>query len=100
LAAPIGGDFTGSARSFPSFVHAYRGGTHEEMAPNAYIQGWETFESYQFNLGSTYIYKPPPGIAKLLGGMDQAIILFELGAQWVPDMPDVCELPLEAPGTF
>ena len=100
LAAPIGGDFTGAARSFPSYVLAYRGGTHEEVAPNAYIRGWENFESYQFNLGSTYIYKPPPGIAKLLGGMDQAILLFELGAQWVPDMPDVCELPLEAPGTF
>ncbi len=100
LAAPIGGDYTGAARSFPSYVLSYRGLQHEEIAPNAYIRGWEKFESYQFNLGSTYIYKPPPSIAKMLGGMDQAIMLFELGAQYVPDLPGPCELPMEAPGTF
>lgn len=99
LAAPIGGDYTGAARSFPSYTLAYRGLQHEEIAPNAYIRGYETFKSFQFNLGSTYIYKPSRTIAKFLGNMDQAIILFELGAQYVPDLPGPCELPLEGPGT-
>ncbi len=100
LAAPIGGDYTGAARSFPSYTVAYRGLQHEEIAPNAYIRGWENFESYQFNIGGTYIYKPPGPIARMLGGMDQMIIFFELGAQYVPDLTGPCELPLEAPGTF
>ena len=100
LAAPIGGDYTGAARSFPSYVLAYRGYKHENVPANAYIRGYENFESYQFNLGSTYIYKPPPKLAVLMGGMDQAIILFELGAQYVPDLTGPCDLPLEAPGTF
>lgn len=95
LAAPIGGDYTGSARSFPSFVVAYRGLEHEEIAPNSYIRGWEEFESYQVNIGGTYIYKPSIDLAK----MDQAIVLFEVGAQYVPDLTGPCELPLEAPGT-
>ena len=73
---------------------------HEEMAPNAYIRGWEIFESYQFNIGGTYVYKPPGPVAKLLGGMDQMLFFFEIGAQHVPDLTGPCELPLEAPGTF
>ncbi len=100
LTAPVGGDYTGAARSFPSYLLAYRGLPHEDMAPNQYIQGWETFESYQFNLGGTYIYKPPGAVSKALGGMDQLIFFFEFGAQWVPDITGPCELPLEAPGTF
>ncbi len=100
LAAPLGGDYTGSARAFPSYLVAYRGMQHEEMAPNAYIRGWEIFESYQFNIGGTYVYKPPGPVAKLLGGMDQMLFFFEIGAQHVPDLTGPCELPLEAPGTF
>ncbi|MGH6629108.1 MAG: DUF1302 family protein, partial [Burkholderiales bacterium] len=94
LAAPVGGDYTGSARSFPSYTVAYRGLTHEEIAPNSYIQGWEEFESYQFNLGGTYVGKPN------FLGLDQAIIFFEVGAQYVPDITGPCELPLDGPGTF
>ncbi len=93
LTAPIGGDYTGSARSFPSYTVAYRGLTHEEIAPNSYIQGWEEFESYQFNIGGTYVAKPN------FLALDQTIILFEVGAQYVPDLTGPCELPLEGPGT-
>lgn len=96
IGAPLAGDYTGSARSFPSYVVAYRGLVHEEIEPNSYIRGYEEFESYQFNIGGTYIYKPSFNLAS----MDQAIVIFETGAQYVPDITGPCELPLEGPGTF
>jgi hypothetical protein len=94
IGAPAGGDMVGSARSFPNFVLPWRGIAQGENAAGSYIRGWETFATYQFNLGSTYVATP-----RILG-MDQAIILFEVAATWVPDMPDQCELSLEGPGTF
>ncbi len=92
LGAPIGGDAPGSARAFPNFVMPYRGTASGETPPNSHIRGWERFAAWQFNLGSTYVAQPP--------GMDQLLILTELAATWVPDLPDPCELPLEGPGTY
>lgn len=92
IGAPIGGDAPGSGRAFPSFVNAYRGIAQGETPPNSYIRGWESFAAYQFNLGGTVVGNPPL--------MDQLAFFFELAATWVPDMPDQCELSLEAPGTF
>lgn len=92
LGAPIGGDAPGSARAFPSFVMPYRGVASGETPPNSYIRGWERFAAWQFNLGATYVAKPAL--------MDQLLVLAEVAATWVPDMPDPCTLPLEGPGTF
>ena len=86
----------GSARSFPSFVGAYRGVGAGETPPNSYIRGWEEFDVYQFNLGATYVQ----GATDNVIGADQLIWLFELGAQWVPDLPGTDELQIEAPGTY
>jgi len=94
IAAPVGGDLPGAARAYPSYVLPYRGQRNEELAANSYIRGWETFESYQFNLGGTYVFVPN------FLDMSQFLFLFEIGAQYVPDLPGPCELPLEAPGTF
>lgn len=100
LLAPLGGDVVGASRAYPSYVLPYRGLQNEEFPGNTYIRGWETFETFQYNIGGTYIYKPAGIIAQLLGSMDQLIFFFELAATHVPDLPGPCELPLEAPGTF
>ena len=85
----------GSARSFPSFVGAYRGVAAGETPPNSYIRGWEEFDVYQFNLGATYVQ----GATDNVIGADQLIWLFEVGAQWVPDLPGTDKLQIESPGT-
>jgi len=85
----------GSARSFPSFIGAYRGVAPGETPPNSYIRGWEEFDVWQLNLGSTYVQ----GATDNVIGADQLIWLFEVGAQFVPDLPDTDVLQIEAPGT-
>lgn len=85
----------GSARSFPSFVGAYRGVAAGETAPRSYIRGWEKFDVWQANLGGTYVQ----GVTDNVIGADQLIWLFEMGAQYVPDLPDTSELQIETPGT-
>ncbi|MGH8481491.1 MAG: DUF1302 domain-containing protein [Nevskiaceae bacterium] len=85
----------GSARSFPSFVGAYRGVAAGETPPNSYIRGWEKFDVWQFNLGGTYVQ----GATDNVIGADQLIWLFEVGAQFVPDLPGTDVLQIESPGT-
>lgn len=97
----------GSGRSFPSFIGAYRGiAAGEQLSTDrsqpldsnnrGYIRGWEYFDVYQFNLGATYVQ----GATDNFLGADQVIWLFEVGAQWVPDLPSTEELQIEAWGTF
>lgn len=103
----ITGHVPGSGRAFPAFVTAYRGGVvglnpgsdwsqpFDRNNPG-YIQGWEEFQVFQFNLGGTYV----AGASDNPIGADQIIYLFETGATWVPDLPALDQLQLEAPGTF
>jgi hypothetical protein len=85
----------GSARAFPSFVGAYRGVAAGETPPESYIRGWEKFDVWQFNLGGTYVQ----GATDNVIGADQLIWLFEVGAQFVPDLPGTDVLQIESPGT-
>lgn len=85
----------GSARSFPSFIGAYRGVAAGETPPNSYIRGWELFDVYQLNIGGTYVQ----GVTDNVIGADQLIWLFEVGAQWVPDLPGTDVLQIESPNT-
>jgi hypothetical protein len=96
LAAGAG---VGSARSFPSFIGAWRGVEPGETPPNSYIRGWEYFDVWQFNLGATYVQGATEWLPSLIGA-DQMIWLFELGVQWVPGLPGTDRLQIEAPGTF
>ncbi|MGH8454654.1 MAG: DUF1302 family protein, partial [Nevskiales bacterium] len=91
------GTYTGSGRSFPSFIVPYRGGTLGLNPPNSYIRGWEEFDTFQFNLGATYVEGNTDFVPKLIGA-DQVIWLFEVATRWVPDIPDIDILQLEAPG--
>ncbi|MGQ0586302.1 MAG: DUF1302 domain-containing protein [Gammaproteobacteria bacterium] len=93
--AGVIGTATGSARSFPSFIGAWRGVAPGETPPNSYIRGWEEFDVWQGNLGATYVQ----GATDNVIGADQLIWLFEVGAQFVPDLPGPDRLQIEAPGT-
>ena len=95
----IVGHAAGSGRFFPSFIIPYRGGTLGLNPPNSYIRGWEHFDTYQFNLGGTYVMGSTHPVSSLIRS-DQIIALFEAGATWVPDLPPLDVLQLEAPGTF
>ncbi|HZP13702.1 MAG TPA: DUF1302 family protein [Nevskiaceae bacterium] len=105
------GHIPGSARAFPNFIIPYRGGQIGENAPcyaqgdpnfhpyNAqspcYIRGWEYFQTLQYNLGATYIL----GASDNPFGADQLIMVGELGATHVLDLPSWDVLQIEAPGT-
>lgn len=91
------GALPGSGRSFPSFVIPYRGGVIGDNPGNAYIRGWEEFETYTFDIGLTYVEGNTDFGARLLGA-DQIIWLAEFGGVWLPDMPSLDRLQLEAPG--
>jgi len=104
------GHVPGSARAFPSFVSAYRGGAVGENPPCAttmtdadyrpgidcYVRGYERFDVYQFNFGTTRVYGPQDNPI----AADQIILVTEWGATWVPDTPALDQLQLEAPGTY
>lgn len=83
----------GSARSFPNFIMPYRGVAVGETAPNSYIQGWIPGKVLQYNLGAT----------RVLGGSenwiaaDQVVLIYELAATHVLNMPKFDELQIEGP---
>ncbi|MFA5938096.1 MAG: DUF1302 family protein [Sinimarinibacterium sp.] len=83
----------GSARSFPNFITPYRGGQIGENAPNSYIQGWIPGQVMQYNLGATRVL----GLSENWIAADQVILLYELAATHVLNMPDFDELQIEGP---
>ncbi len=93
------GHMMGSGRAFPAFITPYRGTTIGTNPQNSYIRGWEYFDTWQFNLGATYLMGSTQLPSRLIFA-DQIILLAEVGATWVPDLPPLDELQLEAPGTF
>ncbi|HEX4872044.1 MAG TPA: DUF1302 family protein [Nevskiaceae bacterium] len=119
------GHAPGSARAFPAFVTAYRGTPVGENTPCApeflgsrqsanpvrnpnaeryttsspcYIRGYEFFDTFQFNIGGTYVAGATDTFNVI--GADQIISIFEIGATWVPDLPPLDQLQIEGPGTF
>lgn len=93
------GHYPSAGRAFPNFVMPYRGTTIGTNAPESYIRGWENFDTYQFNLGGTYIMDASHAISLAIAA-DQIILLVETGATWVPGLPELDQLQLEAAGTF
>ncbi len=85
----------GARTGIPDFVTAYRGGTPGEVAPGAYIRGYERMEVWQGSLGLTRIF----GNSRFLG-TSNAALLFELTGILVPDLPSLDQLQFEGPGTF
>ncbi|AXQ31153.1 DUF1302 family protein [Solimonas sp. K1W22B-7] len=93
------GHLPGAGRLFPSFIVPYRGYELGDNPAGSYIRGWENFDTFQFDLGATYISSATDLACKLMG-CDQVISLFEVGARWVPDLPPLDVLQLEGPGIF
>ena len=91
------GAVPGSARSFPSFLIPYRGGADAigNNAPNSYIQGWIPGKVVQYNLGATRVLGPNENWI----GADQVILIYEVAATHVTNMPDFDELQIEGPLT-
>jgi hypothetical protein len=101
------GHLPGSARAYPSFVTAYRGGVVGENPGTdysqplnrknpGYIRGYEEFETYQFNLGFTRVL----GATDNFIGADQIQIVGEFGATYIPGLPDLDQLQIDAPGVY
>jgi hypothetical protein len=89
----IVGGAPGSARAFPNFITPYRGGEIGENPPNSYIQGWIPGKVAQYNLGATQVLGPNENWI----AADQVILLYELAATHVLNMPDFDELQIEGP---
>lgn len=98
------GGFPGRRYALPDYITQYRGintlcsqaqidadTNNTCLTPGDYIRGYEKFETYQFNLGATYIFGPGNWLFS-----DQIIFLAEAGATWVPDLPHVDELQIES----
>lgn len=104
------GNIDGSARSFPNFVVPYRHGTLGENTPcyaegdprfhaynrqsPCYIRGYERFGDLNFDFGATRVY----GATENWIHASQVVMLYEFGAEFVPDMPALDELVLQGPG--
>ncbi len=90
----LGTTVPGSRTAIGDFLTAYRGGIPGEVAPGAYIRGYERLAVQQASLGLTRIF----GNSQFLGTKDSAL-LFELTNIWVPNLPSRSRLQFEAPGT-
>ncbi len=98
-----------SSRAFPSFVIPYRGGkigqnpacpygmTAAQYSPSnpCWIQGWINLQTYELNLGATRVF----GMTENWFKADQIELVGELGAMYVPNLPPLNQLQLEAFGT-
>jgi hypothetical protein len=100
------GAAVGSARSFPNFIIPYRGGTVGENAPTdlskplnqsnpGYIRGYERFQLVKLDLGITRVL----GASDNPFGADQIIVLGEVGADIIPDLPAHDVLQVDGPNT-
>lgn len=85
----------GARYGVPDFISAYRGRDPLSYAEGEYIRGWEYFKVAQYNLGATQVIGPNNWI-----GADQVLLIGELGAVQIFDLPDLDELQIEGPGTF
>ena len=91
----IVGSAPGSARSFPNFITPFRGGVIGETEPNSYIRGWIPGKVAQYNIGATRVL----GNSENWIFADQVVLLYELAATHVLNMPEFDELQIEGPYT-
>ena len=104
----IVGHADGSRRSFPNFILPYRGKVVGENSPTdfskpfdrnnpGYVQGYERFKTVQFDLGATQVLGSSDTLPSLIGA-DQILILYEVGANWVPGLPSLDRLQITSEG--
>ncbi|MFA5940661.1 MAG: DUF1302 family protein [Sinimarinibacterium sp.] len=83
-----------SRRAAPDFLTAYRGGNPGEIAPGAYVRGYERLRTLHATLGATRLFAPDEWLYA-----DQGAWIAELQAVWLPGLPDRQRLQFEGPGT-
>jgi hypothetical protein len=104
----IVGHAPGSARAFPNFILPYRGRVAGENSPTdfskpldrnnpGYVQGYERFKTAQFDLGATQVLGASETLPRIIGA-DQVLLLYELGANWVPGLPSLDKLQITSDG--
>ncbi|MGH8505094.1 MAG: DUF1302 family protein [Stenotrophobium sp.] len=102
------GHIDGSARSFPNFVVPYRGGVLGQNSPTdftkpldrnnpGYIQGYERFKTFQYDLGATQVLGETDTLPAAIAA-SQILILYEVGATWVPGLPSLDRLQITSDG--
>lgn len=87
LAGPVGGNL------FALFFPDNQLGTNE--TPGEYFQGYRRYDMTQAQLTGTYLFGPQNPF-----GAQQWLLLVEVGATYIPDLPDKDTLRFEGPGTF
>ncbi|MDB5969432.1 MAG: hypothetical protein JWQ90_1882 [Hydrocarboniphaga sp.] len=85
----------GARYGVPDFVSAYRGLDPLGYAPGQYIRGWEKFKTANYDLGITNVIGPENWL-----GANQIILIGELGASQIFDLPPTSKLQIEGPATF
>lgn len=90
-----GATFTDRRNALPDYLTAYRGGEPGEVDPGSYIRGYEEFDFWQGSLGATKIF----GRRNNWLLADQTVLIFELSASYVPDLPALSELQLDSLAT-
>lgn len=90
-----GSTFTDRRNALPDYLTAFRGGTPGEVAPGSIVRGFEKFDFWQGGVGFTKLL----GTERRWIGADQMAIIFEVGATYVPDLPPLDELQLDALAT-
>jgi hypothetical protein len=93
LSIPGVGNLPNRRLAVPDYVTEYRGREPGSIKARELVQGFEKFPTY--NLESTFL--------RTIGGdnflkADQIVVLLELGATFVDDMPDITELQLNGAG--
>ncbi len=87
LAGPVGGT------AFSLFFPTNQLG--QNTSPGAYFQGYRRYDMAQLQFTGTYLFGPQnPFFAQ------QWVLLVELGATYIPDLPEKRDLRFEGPGTF
>ena len=85
----------GARYGIPDFISQYRGLDPLGYAPGQYIRGWERFKTANYNLGITNVIGPNNWLSA-----DQILLIGELGASQIFDLPSTSKLQIEGPGTF
>ncbi|MGH8540066.1 MAG: DUF1302 family protein [Stenotrophobium sp.] len=102
------GHIDGTARSFPNFILPYRGQTLGQNSPTdftkpldqnnpGYIRGFERFKTFEWDLGATQVLGASDMLPMAIGA-DQVLLLYELGATWVPGLPTLDQLQITSDG--
>lgn len=95
--APIVNPVVNPGGDAECITNVCRSGT-ASFSPGEYFKGYERFDVHQVDLGFTKVMGPDDFINKV--GANQIVLVGEVAATYVSDLPDVEELPFGGSGDF